>query len=128
MPKTIILDTNFLLIPGQFHVDIFAELERVCTFPYTVAVLNLTLIELDRLTTKGSGKDKAAAKLAISLLKTRKIATIKIEKLKNTDLALLELADANHIVATQDRPLKAKIKEKQAMVIILRQEKYLQLV
>ena len=125
---TIVLDTNFLLIPGQFHVDIFAEIERICTFPYRLAVIDLTLHELLALTQKGTGKDKKAAKLALNLIQAKKIATIKIEKLKNTDLALVALADQCHIIATQDRALRAKIKDKQAKVIILRQKQYLQMV
>ncbi|MBW2991754.1 hypothetical protein KY345_00870 [Candidatus Woesearchaeota archaeon] len=30
--RKIILDTNFLLIPGQFKIDIFSEIRRICDF------------------------------------------------------------------------------------------------
>ena len=30
----VILDTNFLMIPYKFRVDIFSELTRVCNFSY----------------------------------------------------------------------------------------------
>ena len=44
--KKIILDTNFLLIPAQFNVDIFSEIERICDFQYQLCIVDKTLSEL----------------------------------------------------------------------------------
>ena len=47
--KTVLLDTNFLLIPAQFKVDIFSEIDRICTFQYEIAVLDKTIDELNKI-------------------------------------------------------------------------------
>ena len=41
----IILDTNFLMIPSMFKVDIFSEIERICDFKYELCIVDKTLDE-----------------------------------------------------------------------------------
>ncbi len=66
--KNVIVDTNALLIPREFGVDIFHELERLGYSHIIVpkAVLN----ELERLMQKQGlkGKEKLAAKIGYSLV------------------------------------------------------------
>ena len=66
--KSVIVDTNALLIPGEFGVDIFHELERLGYSHIIVpkAVLN----ELEVLMQKSGlkGKEKIAAKVGYSLV------------------------------------------------------------
>ena len=119
-PKKIFLDTNFLMIPGQFGVDIFKEIERICDFPYELHILDTVIGELKNLTTKGKGKDKRAAKLALSLLKAKPLNITRSAPDVNVDDELIRLGQ-KHIIATQDMPLKRKVKKK----IVLRQKKYL---
>ena len=117
--KCVIIDTNFLLAIGQFGIDVFSELERVCDFPYKVCVLDKTIDELNKVLNTG-GKNKAAAKLALSLVKER------VEVIKTSDGyvddILVQLADEDNIVATQDKELKNRIKTR---VITIKQKKYL---
>ena len=49
MPIKIYLDTNFLLIPAQFKVDIFEEIERLMDKPYDLYVFDKSLKELEDL-------------------------------------------------------------------------------
>ena len=70
--KKILLDTNFLLIPSQFKVDIFSELERICIFNYKLYVLDKTVDELKYIIEKQKGKHKEAAKIGLQLLKLKK--------------------------------------------------------
>ena len=63
MKKKVIIDTNFLLIPGQFMVDIFTEIQRILDFPYELYVVGETITELNRLVTVG--KQKKTNKLLI---------------------------------------------------------------
>ena len=42
----VILDTNFLLIPSQFGVDVFSEIERLVHERHEVCVLDKSLDEL----------------------------------------------------------------------------------
>ena len=124
--KNIILDTNFLMIPWQFKVDIFSEFERICNFNYRLCVYEQSFGELKNIIQNQSGKDKKAAQFALKLIKLKNIKILKSEK-KDVDSLILENFDENSIIATQDFILKRKLLEKGASIAILRQKKYLQL-
>lgn len=127
--KHIILDTNFLLIPAQFKVDIFDEIERIMDDPYELCIVDKTIDELEKLKTTESGRDKRAASLALQLLKAKGIKHLKTEKNLNTDKLIVELAKKpDFVVATQDMALKRVLKENNTEIIILRQKKHLKLV
>jgi rRNA-processing protein FCF1 len=68
--KEVIVDTNALLIPGEFGVDIFYELERLGY--ETVIVPKKVLNELHELKQRPGlkGKEKRAAKIGYSLVLT----------------------------------------------------------
>ncbi len=128
MKTKIILDTNFLLIPAQFKVDIFTEIRRICDFRYELAVVPETVDELHGIISSrgNSEKDRKAAKLALKLLKAFKVKALKNRKLyKRADEAILAIADKNSLVATQDSELRKRLQEKAARLIILRQKQYL---
>lgn len=125
--KQIIIDTNFLLIPAQFGVDIFSEIERVCRFPHELAVMEGTILELEHLRDAGSAKEKREAKLALGLLKSYKPKSVSMEGM-DVDFAILRLAKSGVIVATQDGELKRKLSEKGIALLVLRKEKHLQLI
>ncbi len=128
MKKKIILDTNFLLIPAQFKVDIFSEIRRICDFSCELAIVPETITELDGIVSskRSSLKDRKAAKLALKLMKAFKVKVLKNRKLfKRADEAILAIADKNSCVATQDRELKQRLREKAVRLIILRQKQYL---
>ena len=131
MPKLILLDTNFLMIPAQFRVDIFSEIRRICDFSYELAVVQATVDELNRIAA-GKGREKAAALLALRLIKAKNIRIIssKTASFKNADKVLLDVAAKKRdsiVVATQDMALKAGLKKLGTSVIVLRQKKYLSL-
>ena len=56
--KTILLDTNFLMLSAQFNVDIFSEIERICNFNYKLYVLDKTVDELKYIVVKQKGKHR----------------------------------------------------------------------
>ncbi|MDD5254266.1 MAG: hypothetical protein PHG05_04175 [Candidatus Nanoarchaeia archaeon] len=117
MPEKIIIDTNFLITPLKYKCDIFSEIPKLIDRKYTLNVLDKTLDEL---------KNKKGEKLALDLIKAKKINIIKTEKNKNVDNLLLDLADKEKfIVCTSDRLLKQKLKEKDIKTITLRQKRYL---
>tara|TARA_Y100000310_G_scaffold22495_1_gene21593 strand:+ start:883 stop:1284 length:402 start_codon:yes stop_codon:yes gene_type:complete len=131
--KTIILDTNFLLIPAQFKVDIFEEMKRIMTTPYKLRIMAKTIDELNNIINnkserKQTAKDKTAAKIALQLIVKYKIVKILSSKDLNVDNLILNTATkTSHIVATQDINLKRKLKEKRIPLIILRKKQYLEL-
>lgn len=145
--KIVLLDTNFLLIPAQFRVDIFAELQRLCDFNYELAVLAAVVDELGGLASdnKVSAKDRRAAKLGLQLIKAKGVKIVGVDKgasstsaligdrkvFKSTDKAILDFAaqgKGSVVVATQDRLLREKLKSAGVAVIVLREKQYLTLV
>ena len=125
--RKIILDTNFLLIPLQFRVDIFSELNRICNFNYKIFIFEQTINELKNIMEKQKGADKKAAQFALKLVKLKNIGIIKSGE-TDVDELMLDSVNNDTILATQDIKLKKQLLEKGASVIILRQKKYLQFV
>ena len=124
--KKIIIDTNFLLIPIQFKVDIFSEFNRICSFNYKLLIFDKSIEELKNIIQKQRGKDKKAAEFALKLIKLKNIEIIETEH-KYVDELILGSINKDTVIATQDVLLKKQLLEKGASVIILRQKKYLQL-
>jgi hypothetical protein len=128
MKKQVILDTNFLLIPGQFKVDIFTEIERILSEPYELCIIDQSLKELNGLAAAGKEKDKFAAKLALVLAIQKNLKTLHSSgSKKSVDDIIVDKADENTYVATQDKALRERLAEKKAKIIGLRQQKYLAL-
>lgn len=125
--KKIILDTNFLLIPLQFKLDIFSELKRICNFNYKLYVFSKTIDELKGIMEKQSVRHKKAAQFGLKLIKLKNIGILKSEQ-EDVDSCILDSVGKDIIVATQDAVLKRRLKSKGGSVIILRQKKYLQLI
>lgn len=124
--KKIILDTNFLMIPLQFRVDIFSEFSRICDFGYTLCIYENSIGELKEIIKKQSQKHKKAAEFALKLIKLKNISIIK-SGTEDVDSLILENLDNDTIVATQDVNLRKKILKRNVPVILLRQKKYLKL-
>ncbi len=122
----IILDTNFLLVPAQFSLDIFSEIDRIVHERYELCIIDKSLEELDRTAKNAqSGKDKRAAMLGIAFVAAKKIKHLKAGD-KYVDEAIFELAErGKHIVATQDMELKRRLKEKGVSVITMRKQDHL---
>ncbi|MBT3304500.1 DNA-binding protein [Candidatus Woesearchaeota archaeon] len=126
MKKKVIIDTNFLLIPAQFKIDIFSEIKRIMQHPYELFILDKTIMELNKIIEEQKGKDKVAAKLALQLIEG-KVNLIKTDAGLVDDL-IVELADENTFVCTQDMVLKQRLKAKKIAIICMRQQQYLCLV
>ncbi len=119
----VILDTNALMVPEQFGVDIFSELHRLgyveCIVPTQV------LDELETLKIKGNkGLDKIAARVGLGLAERCKIID---DVSGNADQAVEQLAVREHIaVFTNDKALKKRLFTKDVTVVYLRQGRYLE--
>ena len=122
--KKIILDTNFLLIPVQFKVDIFSEIDRICLFAYKLYIVDKTINELEKIIGKEKPKDKMAAKIALQLIKRKKVDIIKTSEGKVDDI-ILDLLGKDSILATQDALLRKKARKRGNQVIVLRSKKHL---
>jgi hypothetical protein len=123
----VILDTNFLMIPVQFKVDVFSEIQRLMTEPYELCVYQGTLDELDDLA-QGKTKKASQAKTAIMLIKQKNLKSLpnSINE-KYADNLILEGVTSKDIVCTQDQALKRLLrhKHKGIRLITLKSKKYL---
>lgn len=125
----IILDTNFLLIPAQFKVDIFLELRRLMTVPYDVCIFKATIDELQKITSKNT-RDKVSANIALKLIKQQNLKTLpnstSTEGIYIDEIILQGITDRD-IVCTQDAALKRALKAKfpNIRLIVLKSKQYL---
>ena len=89
-------------------------------------VIDKTTEELDRIVKGQKGKDKAAAKLALLLLKKKNVHEIPTnEKLSVDDLILKTANKQEFIAATLDKELRKKLRDKCIPLIVMRKGKYL---
>ncbi|AFL94931.1 hypothetical protein containing PIN domain 15 [Thermococcus cleftensis] len=125
----VIPDTNFLLVPGQFGVDIISELNRVLDVRFKIAVPNVVLQELEVIGRKSRGKDLLAVRMAKKL--AERFDTVEIGEFgrKPIDDQIYEFAVENErvIVCTNDKGLKRRLREKGVPVVYLRSKKILEL-
>ncbi len=115
----IILDTNALMVPVQFGVDIFSELATLnfdeCIVPSGV------VHELEQIAS-GAGANRNAARVALSLLTRCET----IDRKGNVDNAILKLAiEMDVAVFTNDSELKKRLRDCGVSIVYLRQRSYL---
>jgi len=127
MAKTVILDTNFLMVPFQFRVDILSEIARICDFSHKVAVLDRSVEELGKIMREQKGRHRAAAGFALQFLKKKGLKIIRTHSQKSADDLLAEHAEKGAIIATQDAELKRRVRQKGGRIIFLRGKKFLKL-
>lgn len=125
----VVPDTNFLLVPGQFGVDIVSELNRILDVKFKVVVPNVVLEELDVIERKTRGKDLLAVKMAKKLVE--RFEKVEIGKFgeRQIDDQIYDFAVKNErvIVCTNDKGLKKRLREKGIPVVYLRSKKILEL-
>ena len=127
----VILDTNFLFIPGDAGVDIFTEIQRIMLESYELCVMESTINELENIISNtGKQKQGLNAKLGLILIKQKNLKTLASSSNHYADQSILDYAAKNPektIVATQDKDLKQKLKKIPVRIITLRQKKYLEM-
>jgi len=117
-----LIDTNFLLIPFQFRVDVFSELTKFGK--PELFTLNLVVRELDKLS-RSKGREGKQARLAMILLKKEGVEILPSSS-RIADAGIVAMAAKNHmVVCTQDKALIKKLKAKEIHVVMLRQKRYL---
>ena len=127
--QKVILGGNFLLIPGQFNVNVFAEIEHVLGKSVKLCIIDKTIEELNKITVLGKAKDQAAAKLGMALagshLKQKSLKILPSFPNKSVDDPIVAKPNKKIYIATQDKELQRRVKEKGGQIIKLKQKKYL---
>ena len=134
--KEVIVDTNALLIPGEFGVDIFEELERLGYLH--IIVPRMVLNELEQLKKRRGlkGKERMAAKVGDSLVRkytdtseqerlptrcTVSIEETEEEGMHDTDELIAALAmKRKAAVLTNDEELRSKLSQAGIVTVYLR--------
>ena len=118
--RRIILDTNFLLIPGQFKVDIFQEIGKIMGESYELCIFQPTIDELTKIASTNT-KDKNNAKIALALIKQKNLKSLHNSSKEDSyiDQIILDNIIDNDIVCTQDKELKRSLKQKNKKIRIM---------
>ncbi|MFX0046396.1 MAG: PIN domain-containing protein [Candidatus Hermodarchaeota archaeon] len=124
----VVVDTNFMTIPAQFNVDIFAEAERVLERRFEFVILPSVADEIEAGTRESKGRGKRLAfRIARDL--TRRCRAVETEKSileLPVDDQLLEYAiQVEGVLATNDRELRSRAREQGVPVLFLRGRKQL---
>ncbi|MFH0949073.1 MAG: DNA-binding protein [Candidatus Aenigmatarchaeota archaeon] len=120
MKQKIILDTNMLMVPAQFRVDIFEHMKRFSPEFFTFSSCMDELEKIAVLHSRSAGNARIALELA------RKNDVKVLETKESADKAILNYAKLhNVIVATNDRKLIKSLKACEIKIIRLRQKKYI---
>jgi len=112
----IVADTSFLMIPGMYGVDIVRELERVIGAGFTLLVPAAVADELERIAGRSSGREGAAARLGMEIV--RRWGKV-VGGEGKADRVILEMA-RGRVVGTGDMELKKKLRRMGVPVVFLR--------
>lgn len=122
---TVLLDTNALLMPAQFRIDIFLEISEIlgrCRIITIEEVMN----ELKGIA-KGSGKDASAARFGSVLASGIEIVPSG-SNASTVDEKIVEYATRNNcLVVTNDRALRERLLSEDIGVLSMRNQKKLEL-
>ncbi|MEM1513471.1 MAG: PIN domain-containing protein [Candidatus Thermoplasmatota archaeon] len=122
--RAVVLDTNALMMPYQFDINIEKELTRllgVCR----IIVPRSVVEEIEKIAEKG-GETGRAAQLALSIIKKRCFRVVETER-KGDDGVIETAIKTEAAILTNDKELKKKAKELKLTVIYLREGKKLEM-
>jgi len=120
--KEVLIDTNFWIDLVRFRIDM-DELSSLLQEPYKISTPSVTVNELEKMA-KGRSKSSNFARLALEMVKLKGINTIKVKE-RDADKALLNIANKNTIIATNDMELRKRLKSSGIKTIYLRARKHL---
>jgi len=120
---TVLLDTNALMMPSQFRIDLFEEL-RDLLGSYEPVVLAEVVNELKRLA-GGHGKDAAAARLGLEMSRKCTIVVSGSEEGTVDERISGYAGRYGGMVLTNDRALRNQLLKERIPVISLKNQKKL---
>ena len=129
LPLPVILDTNFLIVPAKFGVDIFSEAEKLLERRVEFILLRSVLNEIRAKFERAGKSEKRLFKVALDLTERCRIVEVD-EFMKNSvvDDQLLEYSlSVKGVLATNDRELRERASMRGIPVLMLRRKKHLEL-
>ncbi|MBN1275700.1 hypothetical protein JXA12_05425 [Candidatus Woesearchaeota archaeon] len=119
----VFLDTNVLLLPGK-GIDVFTLLHRAMEEPYRLCTYEGVIKELETIM-KGEKKQSFDAKLGYILAKQKALKTLASSSGAHIDDVFVAKTGTRDIVATQDKELTKRLKEKGVRVLRYQQQKFI---
>jgi hypothetical protein len=124
LPSKILCDTNFLLIPLRFGVDVFNETDDAINDITEFYVSSRVIDEIKLL--KKSAKPSFEKELLFALKMAELCTVIDDDSTGLVDDSLIELAlEYDLIIGTSDSELRQKARAYGVKVVYLRQKRYL---
>ncbi|OPY39039.1 MAG: Ribonuclease VapC9 [Methanoregula sp. PtaU1.Bin051] len=124
---SVLLDTNALMAPAQFRIDLFDEL-RLLLGSFEPLVLEDAVKELTGISS-GSGRDSAAARYGLALAEKCTIVNLDEPVHGGVDDQVIAYADKTRCyVVTNDRHLRKALLARGIGVISMRKQKRLELI
>jgi rRNA-processing protein FCF1 len=124
----VVVDTNFMTVPSQFNVDIFAEAERVLERRFEFVILPSVASEIEtRARESKGGSNRIAFRIAKDMTsRCRAVDTDESISELPVDDQLLEYAVlVQGVLATNDKELRHRARERGVPVLFLRGRKQL---
>ena len=127
MPIKVILDSNFLMIPFQFNLDIFQEIEYLLQKKVDFVVPSAVKNELTGISSRG-GEGAAEASLALQLASRCRVVEVTLDQRETVDDAILKASKKlGAVVATTDVELKKRLRDINVPVVYLREKSKLEI-
>lgn len=124
----VILDSNFFFIPYKFRIDIFQEIESLLNRKIDFVVLSPTYNELEKIAEQGSPKNRRNALLALKFAEKCRIVHVEKSFVETHDDFVVRVAvNWKCPVATNDRLLRQRLRNKNVPVIYLINKSRLQI-
>ena len=126
LPVKVILDSNFLMIPFQFNIDIFQDIEFLLQKKVNFVVPSAVKTELTGISARG-GEGAAEASLALQLASRCRVVEVALEPGETVDDAIFKAArKLSALVATTDIALKKRLRDINVPVVYLREKSKLE--
>jgi rRNA-processing protein FCF1 len=124
----IILDSNFLLVPAQFKLDIFEGLLNLLNQNYESIVLSTTMDELRSIMERGAPKLRKQAEMALELAEECDLVNVDRKHGETNDDVIIRVAkQMKCLVATNDSELRKRLRNISIPVVYVRQKSRLEL-
>jgi hypothetical protein len=126
LPVKVILDSNFLMIPFQFNLDIFQEIEFLLQKKVDFVVPSAVKTELTSISARG-GEGAPEASLALQLASRCRVVEVALQPNETVDDAIFKAAEKlGALVATTDIELKQRLRSINVPVVYLREKSKLE--
>ncbi|MHA1480646.1 MAG: type II toxin-antitoxin system VapC family toxin [Candidatus Thorarchaeota archaeon] len=131
MPLIVVIDTNFLTVPAQFGIDIFSEAERILERRVEYVLLSTAESELNqKLEMAPTTTEKRKFLIAKELIDRCRVVNVDetTSKLPVDDQLLEYTISVKGVLATNDKELRTRARNRRIPVLIMRGKKKLELV